>query len=415
MVGVDIGTELTKWFDGERFGTGTPSGDAFSVGISSKGTLVRVSSYPLCSGRNLEKMMVAEVEAETGIPSEEIEVSYCSIEKLPKGCRFIVFVERKGHLWKVVEELKDRARHVTVDIVGVVSATLSVYGKGYSGTVIDAGASKVSAVKVENGKPVSVDIIRTGFKGLMESRELSNRLLGAVSGRTILVGGGALSEEFRGFLEEKGIDFEVPEFEPFGAETPLYYASFGLYRFRTSGCRADFKKFHLLGTQVISKHRNEILFSAVALLLSLILITAGEYMRFLSAKRDYRRLNEHLKSEVSKVLGVKRVVAPKIQLRSEIERLREEADFLLIGSPSILVPLDAISESVVGGVNVKALSVNILNQTAKISGIAKDEKSIDAFRRNLLKRFESATVSFSKRVKKGVKFTVEVKGVKVEF
>ncbi len=411
MVGVDLGSSLTKWFDGERFGTGFPKSGALSVGVTSKGVLVKFSTYPLCKGRNLEKIIVNEIEVETGVPSNEFSVAYCPVEKVDTGCKFLIFVEKKSRL---EGEIFEEARHVTVDVVGMLAATSHVYGRDFTGTVVDAGMSKICVLKLEKGKPSSVEIIRIGFDSILKNRELIGRFREAAGERFILVGGGALDEDFTVFLSKENFEFEVPNFPPFGDLTPLYYNSFGLWRFRFADCKADFKRFRLLNSEVLSKYKRELTVAAVSLLVSLLLLTVGEFLRFSAAKKEYQNLDRAIKTKLSEVTGIRRVVAPKIQLKQSIENLERKAQFFMVDTPSVLVYVNNVSSSVVKGVKVLSLKVSVTDSSAEVSGLAENRDALDRFRQELVKKFKKVAVSTTKEVSSGVKFTIKLQGVRVE-
>jgi hypothetical protein len=414
VIGVDYGSSLVKWFDGKEFGTGIPKVGSISLGITSKGTLIKVSEYPLCKGKNLEQIIANEIEAETGISSKEFSVAYCPLEKVDSGCKLLVFVERKSHLESLENDVYEKARHVTVDVVGMISATHSIYGESFSGTVVDAGASKISVAKFTDGKVSSIEVIRAGFESMLGHEDLTARFKRIAGKEFVLIGGGALDDSLVEFLKGKGIRFEVPEISPFGELTPLYYNSYGLWRFRLSSCRADFKKFHFISSEILSRYKREITISLISLIVSLLLLTAGEYLRFSAAKQRYKALDAALKREISGAIGDGKVVAPKIQLNQEFEKLKKKVSFYLLDSPSLIGMVGSISSSVVKGVNVYSLSVSAVEETAKISGISESNNSLNEFRQKLIKYFKNVTISSSKKVKGGIKFTIEVQGVKVE-
>jgi len=143
-------------------------------------------------------------------------------------------------------------------------------------------------------------------------------------------------------------------------------------------------------------------------------LTAGEYLRFSAAKQRYEALDAALKREISRAIGDGKVVAPKIQLNQEFEKLKKKVSFYLLDSPSLIGMVGSISSSVVKGVNVYSLSVSAVEETAKISGISESNNSLNEFRQKLIKYFKNVTISSSKKVKGGIKFTIEVQGVKVE-
>ncbi len=398
MIGVDYGSSSVKWFNGKEFGTGIPEGKSFTLGLSSSELLVRESFYPLCAGAKLKKLIINDVSTDLSVPPEEISVAFCRKEKLEKGCRFLVFVEKRKSLEELPQEIASRAQ-ITVDLLGGVTAALTL---SENFTLLDAGKRKIALVRVENGKISEVEILRGGFEYHTNSGELVSVLKGNEK-NVILVGGGAFSDRFREELS-KITDFSVPEFPPFGKETPIYFNAYGLYSFKKSPCKAFFKSFSSLSQELL-KEKGKIIFLGTVTGLALLILTGGLFLSYLSAKKDYYAAKREITGELSKLLGEK-VLAPEIQIPQELEKYKKLAEFFRIGSPSLLYYLNGISKSVTKGVTVFSLDGSLSSGQFTVKGRAEDEKSLKSFIENLKKYFKKVAVSSTKENKSGINFTV---------
>ncbi|RUM44966.1 MAG: hypothetical protein DSY35_01320 [Desulfurobacterium sp.] len=410
MIGVDVGSELTKWFDGRRFGTGFPEGRGIVAGVSSRTVFVKKSFYPLCRGNQLRKLIVNDVSSDIGILPEEISVAFCPVKKEKEGCEFLLFVEKKEALKPLEESFKDLSV-ITADLVGVAIATKLVFGEEDL-TVIDAGASKTAILELSAGKLTSVEIVRAGFGALKSSPSLlKERVTSAVeSKRVVLVGGGALDEEFVELLREH-ITLEVPQEKPFGRETPLYFGAFGLFHFRKSPCRASFKELSLFSSEFFTKNKGKLVASAIMLFGGLAFLTVSEYLSYLQAKRDYLEFKREYKKAIEKVLG-ERVVAPEEQLSQALSRLKRLREFLLLDRPSVLYYLAGISKAIGSGVKVLKLEGSSTAGSFKITGVAENSKALKEFTDNLKRNFSKVNTDVSKETERGVKFTITVFGVR---
>jgi len=405
MIGVDWGSSTVKWFDGKNFGTGIPEGRSFTVGVSSSQILVRESVYPICSGSKLKKLIVNDVATDLSVEPEEISVAFCQTERLEKGCSFLIFVEKSERLREIPEKVSSRAQ-ITVDILGGVAAALSFSD---TFTLIDAGSKKVSLVNVEGGRLKRVEVLRGGFSYYLKSRELFSLVEEMTSETVFLVGGGAFSEEFKEELS-RVISFSVPEVEPFGKETPLYFNAYGLYNFRKSPCRAFFKGISLF-SQDLLRDKKRLLFIGATITLSLLGITGGLFLNYLSVKRDYYLEKREFKRELSQIVG-EEILAPEIQIPQKLSDYRELSSFLKINEPSLLYYIDGISKSTVEGVKVLAIDGTLSSGYFTVKGRAQGNKSLNLFVANLKRYFKKVSVSSTKETKSRLSFTVraEVKG-----
>ena len=406
MIGIDYGSSAVKWFDGKNFGVGIPEGRSFTVGISSSQVLVRESFYPLCSGSKLKKLILNDVSADLSVEPEQLSIAYCKQEKLENGCRFFVFVESREGIENIPEEILSKSQ-VTVDVLGGVAGILSLREDTF--TLVDAGNKKIAIVNVEGGKIENIEIFRGGFKYHLSSGEVFSYIKEVAKKKVFLIGGGALSEEFRSKLS--GLTpFTVPRIEPFGEETPLYINAYGLYNFRKSPCKAFFKSFVLLSEDLL-KDKKKLLFTGTATFFSLLAITGGLFTSYVSARRDYFLEKRTVNRELSKVLGEK-VLAPEIQIPQKLNHYRELAKFLKVNTPPLLYYIDGISRSVVSGVKVLALDGSLSSGQFTVKGRAKDSEALKKFTENLKHYFRRVSVSSTKESKVGISFTLraEVKG-----
>jgi len=410
MIGLDLGTEKLKWFDGKRFGEGTPSGNApLTVGLSSHTVLVRRAAYPICKGANLKRLILSDVTAELSLDPSQVAVSYCLAEKRESGCEFFVFVEKREFLKEV--EGKFRYSGITLDLLGGLAAVGKLYG---SALVVDAGAAKVAFYLVQEGRLRHLEVLRGGFNYYRENLSLLlNRLSPFLSegGKVLLIGGGALDDDFKEALSPK-VDFEVPNFPPFGELAPLYFNAYGLYHFKSSTCKAYFSRSSLFDLEFLQKNRSLLLKAAAAGLASLFFITVGQLFSYLSAKKEYYALKGALKEELSKVLG-EPVLAPEIQVPQKLQELKELREFLLADRPPLLYYLHAVSSSVSDGVKVLSVEGSVRSGSFTVEGRAENGEALNRFVENLKKRFKKVSLSSNREVKGGVRFKLELSGVKV--
>ncbi len=385
MIGVDYGTKEIKWFDGKRFGKGLPKRRGSVVGLSSAGTLVKEATFPLCKGRQLEKLVISEVTADLSVAPSSLSVAYCPIERLEKGCKLLIFVEKREVIDSLPPWLKESST-VTLDLVGTISAVNLLYKEGRV-TALDLGEGKVSLLRFEEGKIREVEVFRGGFrKPETLKRAVENLEEGE---KVVLIGGGALQDGVKDLL--KGVTVEVPEFEPFGEETPLYFNAFGLYHFKRSPCRALFSQPSLLSSQLLGKNRKVLIRAGTLTLLSLLLLTAGEVVRLQAAKRDYAELKEEVKRELSDLLGQK-VLLPEVQIPQKLQELKELKEFLKVDQPSALTYLKAISESVVEGIKVLEVRGSASSEEFVVIGKGSQE-SLEKFIKNLKEKFQKVSIS----------------------
>jgi len=401
MIGVDWGSSTVKWFDGKNFGTGTPEGRSFTVGISSSQLLVKSSFYPICSGNKLKKLILNDVATDLSVEPEELSVAFCPVKKVEKGCEFLIFVEKRERVRELPEELSSKAR-ITVDLLGGVTAGLTL---SETFTLIDAGVRKVALINVKGGKPERVEILRGSYSYHLKNGELFSIVKEMALEEVFLTGGGALSEEFRRELS-RFISFTVPEVEPFGEETPIYFNAYGLYNFRKSPCKAFFKSFSLFSQEFLGE-KKRLLFIGALTALSLSGITGGLFLDYLSAKRDYLLQKREFRKELYKITGEK-LLAPEIQIPEKLNSYRELALFLNLGKPPLLYYIDGVSKSVVKGVKVLSLDGTLSSGQFTVKGRAEKSSELRLFVENLKHYFKRVSVSSTKESRAGIKFTVRL-------
>jgi len=399
MIGVDWGSSVVKWFDGKRFGTGIPQGKSFVVGTSSSQLLVYKSFYPICSGSKLKQLVLNDVSTDLSVEPEELYVAFCPVKKLETGCELLIFVEKREKVEELLKEVISKSQ-ITVDLLGGVTAALTFSD---TFTLVDAGSKKVALVNVRGGSLEKVEVLRGGYDYHLRTGELFPVVKEMALENVFLIGGGALSEEFRKELSAS-VSFTVPKLEPFGEETPLYFNAFGLYNFRKSPCRAFFKSFSLFSQELL-KEKGRLLFTGTVVAVSLLGITGGLFLNYLSAKRDYLLQKKAFKRELYRVTGEK-ILAPEIQIPEELNRYRELAVFLRIDQPSLLYYVDRISKSVVNGVRVVSLEGTLSSGQFTIKGRAKRASDLELFVKNLKRYFKRVSVSSAKETKSGVKFAI---------
>ncbi len=400
MTGVDWGSKEVKWFNGKEFGLGTPNSKSAVLGLSSYGLLTKEASFPLCKGRELEKLVLNEVIADLGVEKEEVAVAFCPIKREKVGCTFHLFIEKRESLRAIPEKLRESSL-ITSDLIGGATAFNLLYGEE-EGVILDAGSSKVAVYRVLGGVPLEVEVIRKGFKEV-EREELLTFLNGR---KFLLIGGGALNGEFKEKL--RGLDFELPDFPPFGKEAPLYFNAFGLYNFKSSRCRALFHRPSFFSLEFLERHGGKLKFLAFSSVFSLFLITAGQFVRLEAAKRDYFSLKSEIKRKLSRITG-EEVLIPQVQIPEKVEDLKELEKLLKVNDKSVLVYLKAISESVKGKVNVLEVKGSSLLDQFTVVGRADDEKSFREFLDSLKGKFKEVSVSLRDKGK----FKVNLRGIKV--
>jgi len=397
MIGVDYGSSTVKWFDGQRFGTGLPQGGSCVVGLTSKSVLVKEAVFPLCKGKQLERMVLNEVVSDLSVEPSDIALTYCPVERLERGCRLLIFVEKRELLDSL--PLKGRAK-VTVDFIGAAVASSLLYPEGEV-TVVDGGAGKVGVYRFKDGLPTAVEIVRRGYKKFIQ-RPAPLSLEG---GRLILIGGGALDEAFRELFKE--FNPELPQVEPFGPETPLYFNAYGLYHFKRARCRALFSQPSLFSSELFQKNKKLLLGVGSAVAASLLLLTAAEVIKVKAARDEYLTLKRQLKEELSNLLGQK-VILPEVQIPQKLEELKRLKELLKVDVPSALLYLKAISDSVVKGVKVLEVKGSASSGQFTLKGRFTSEEALKAFTANLKERFEKLNLSVD-----GKRFTITLWGLKV--
>ncbi len=402
MIGVDYGSKEVKWFDGKRFGKGLPEKRGLTVGLSSINTLIKETSFPLCRGRQLEKLVINEVTADIPVDPSLLSVAYCPVEKLEKGCRFLIFVEKKEVIDSLPEWLRETSL-ITLDLIGTAAA-VNLHYKGERVDVLDAGEGKLSLLKFEEGVIKKAEIFRGGFRKEGPWREVLPKLEG--SEKVILIGGGALSKEVREIL--KPFNVEIPEFEPFGSETPLYFNAYGLYNFKESPCRAIFSQPSLFSSELFEKNRSILIRTLVLTAASLILITTAQVLQLQYAKKEYQQVKREINEELSKVVGEK-ILLPEVQIPQKIKELKELKETLKLDQPSALLYLKGISDSVVEGIRVIEVSGSASTGQFTVVGRSSQEESLRKFSENLKKRFEKVSISLAKNRK----FKITIWGLKV--
>ncbi len=411
MISVDFGSRTVKWFDGKNYGIGGIPRGRLIAGISSKDVFIKKAFYPVCKGSSLKKMILNDVSSDMGVAPEDIEVAFCPLEQKKKGCELLLFIERTSSIEKISSVLREDAI-LTIDLLGAVTAALEIYSYDSTFTVLDAGASKVAAVVIERGKPVSVEVLRAGFDSVIQHPYLfEEKVAPFLKGPVVLVGGGALVGDFVTHVEKYAEVVEIPKFSPFGAETPLFFTAYGLYKFRKSPCKAVFREPALFSSESLEKAKTPLFVSFGFIFASLVIYTASLYFSYLSVKKDYEAYKRSFYAAVEAVLGEK-VVAPEIQIDQKLSQLKELRSWFLLDKPDILVYLHGISASVVDGVGIISVEGDISTGSFKIKGTAKSEEVLSKFRKNLLSRFSKVNVNFSKETSSGVKFQITVSGVK---
>jgi len=401
MIGVDYGSSTVKWFDGRRFGTGLPEGRGLVVGLSSKTVLVKEAVFPLCKGKQLEKMVLNEVVSDLSVEPSQVAVAFCPAERLEKGCRHLIFVEKRELLDSLPPEVREGST-LTVDLIGALSAVSLLYPEEEV-TVVDAGSGKVGFYRVSNSQLKGVEIFRFGFDAF--AQRFKSLPLPAVSGRLILIGGGALNEEFVELFKE--FSPEIPVVSPFGEQTPLYFNAYGLYHFKKSPCRAAFTQPSLFSSELFQKNRKLFLRAGALVGLSLILLTAAEAIRVKVARDDYLAAKREFREKLSELLGEK-VLLPEVQVNQKLTELENLKELLKVNQPSALVYLKAIAESLTGGVKVLEVKGSASSGQFTVVGRFESEEALEAFVSNLKKRFEKVLVSVD-----GKKFTITLWRVKV--
>jgi len=396
MIAVDYGSFKAKWFDGKNFGEGLPS-SRFLLGLSSSRLFIKESSFPICRGKNLQKLIANEVSSELAIEPDEFSTAFCPVEREEGGgCRFLILVARK----RDVEEFS-RAVSVSADIVGTVAAVSKLLSGEKELTVIDAGASKVSLLNFKGGVLREVKLFRGKYSNSIPFLSSVKR-----EKRVVLIGGGALDEEF---ISQIPFKVEILRFSPFGRLTPLYFNAFGLYHAKSSPCRAFFKSPSLFSSEFLEKNKRLVAFTGAALILSGLFITASTALRLYAAKRDYEITKRELLSALSSELGEK-VVLPKEQVLQKLERLKRLREILKIDSPSILLYLKAVADSLPrSGILVAEVNGSASLDQMKIVGFSSREEALKEFISNLRKHFEKVNLSVSD----GPKFKIEARGLKL--
>ncbi|MEO2065510.1 MAG: hypothetical protein ABGX17_03305, partial [Desulfurobacteriaceae bacterium] len=224
--------------------------------------------------------------------------------------------------------------------------------------------------------------------------------------KVILIGGGALSKEVREIL--KPFNVEVPEFEPFGSETPLYFNAYGLYNFKESPCRAVFSQPSLFSSELFEKNRSLLIRASVLTTASLILITTAQVLQLQYAKKEYQQVKKEINEELSKVVGEK-ILLPEVQIPQKLRELKELKETLKLDQPSALLYLKGISDSVVEGIRVIEVSGSASSGQFTVVGRSSQEESLRKFSENLKKRFKKVSISLAKNRK----FKITIWGLKV--
>ena len=410
MIGIDVGSEKVKWFDGKKFGFGYPQEKKSFVGISSKSLYVKKASYPICKGSQLKKLIVNDVISELDVDEEKISVSFCMTEKKEKECEFFVFVVKKEEI-----ENFENVSYLTLDVVGAIASSLILYKEEEELTIVDAGSKKFSITCIKNGKLENLEIVRLGFKFLSKNSSfLEERLVPLLKGKVILIGGGALDEEFLKIFKKFCSSFEVPFFEPFGEKTPLFFNAYGLYhlkKLKSLSCKPSFKESSIFSSEVWRKHKTTIVASAVLFFLSGILFTFSLALELLTKKRDYLTVLKEYKKNVGQLIGEK-VLAPKLQISQKYSKVKELEKFFLLDKPSLLVPIEKLEESIDGSVKILDIEGSLDSETFSILGVSKDEKDIKELKEKFSIYFKKVNVDKVKRVEGGVQFTISLFGVK---
>ncbi|SMP14012.1 hypothetical protein SAMN06265339_1239 [Desulfurobacterium pacificum] len=413
MIAVDVGSKLVKWFDGSSFGTGIPANLKNAVvGVSSKNVFVKESFYPVCKSAALKKLIVNDVCSDMLVSPDDISVAFCVVEKLNKGCRVLVFVEKKGSLEE--KKLTDNYKILTLDLIGGINAAHLLY-EGDEFSLLDIGASKVAVVNFRDGNVVNMEVFRVGFDFLKKNNSyLTDRVFPLIESKSvILCGGGALDEQLVGLVSTR-FDVEIPEISPFGKETPLYFNAYGLFHIKKSPCPAFFSQSSFFKSDFLEKHKKEIIFAGTSTAAGVLLLLLSQGVQLLACKDFLKREETILKSKLEKILGEK-VVAPDIQLSQAISNLKEEKKFFAVDKPSVLTVLKKISDSVVSGIKVYRVEGSVDADSFTVKGYADTENSFTSFVNNLKERFENVSnVSTTSTSNNSLKFTLTVSGVKRE-
>ncbi len=406
MIVADLGSKVIKWFDGKAFGTGEPPARPAVVGISSSSLLVKESYYPICRGQQLKKLITSDVTSELSVEPDKITFTFCRVGKEDKGCKFLILVEKR----EVLDNLPLFAKEsrITSDLIGGAAGALSLYGEDVS--VVDLGASKVALFKLVNGKISEVEIFRGSYSFNLERESFKEALSRLKGERVVLVGGGALDEKAVSEITNL-IDAEIPQFEPFGKEAPLYFNAFGLTRLKSLPCKAFFKDTSLFLGEFFKKNKKTIALGSALGIASLLLLSGAEFINYISLKRDYIEEKKAFKKYLTEITGEK-ILAPEIQIPQLLEKLKKKEKFLLLDSPPLLFLLNRISESVKEGIDVYKVEGDL--RKLQIEGYAKKQENLDSFVGELKKKFNQVTVNSSKETRKGIKFTITVSGVSVE-
>ncbi|MEO2069095.1 MAG: hypothetical protein ABGX27_06235 [Desulfurobacteriaceae bacterium] len=406
MIGVDVGSSKVKWFDGKNFGFGNLKGKREIVGITSRNLYVKKAFYPICKGSQLKKLVINDVLSELDTAENEVSVAFCPIGKKEKGCEFLVFVLKKEEI-----EQFESANTLTLDIAGTINAVSLLYGEEKI-TVVDAGAGKVSVIQFEKGIVDNIEIIRSGFPFLLKDTSFfRDRVVPFLKGKVLLVGGGALNEKFLELFKKFCPSLEIPNIEPFGKDTPIFFNAFGLYHFRKSPCKPTFKEFSIFSSKFWTEHKTAILFSIASLLASGFFYTASLVLSFLAEKKDYRLTLKEYKRTVESIINEK-ALAPKLQVSQKYSKVQELKDFFLLNKPSVLFPIEKIGKSIDPLVKILKIEGSIESENFSILGVASSEKDLDKFREKLSSYFEKITVNKVKKVEKGIQFTMSLSGVK---
>lgn len=411
MIGIDVGSAVTKWFDGETFGTGQIEGGNFITGISSRTVFIKESSYPVCKSRQLKRMILNDVSADIGINSDELLVSFCPVEVEKKGCKFLMFVEKKETIDSLDENLKDSSA-ITVDFIGAATAASILYGEENL-TIVDFGATKTAIISLKGGRLRNVEVIRAGSPFLKRNRSLLyERIVPQLDGRVLVVGGGALDGELMGILKDCVQSVEIPEIGIFGKETPLYFNAFGLYHFRKASCKAAFKEFSPFSSDFFLKHKHALIASGIIALVATFFFTVSQIFNYIYAKGTYQLMSKAYKESVEKVLREK-VLAPKIQVSQKLSSFETYKSLFLLDKPSILFPISGISKSVVKNIKILKLEGSAVSESFRVYGYADGEDSLNSFTNNLSKYFEKVNTDEVKKITKGIEFSISVSGYKL--
>lgn len=413
MIAVDVGGKLTKWFDGKAFGTGVPSNLRNAVvGVSSKNVFVKESFYPVCKPSALKKLIVNDVCSDMLVSPDDISIAFCVVEKESRGCKVLVFVEKRESLEK--KKITDDYKILTLDLIGGITAANVLY-EGEEFSLLDVGASKVAVVNFRGGSVLNVEVFRVGVDFLKRNISyLTERVFPVIKSKSvILCGGGALDGEITNLVTEQ-FNVEIPEISPFGKETPLYFNVFGLYHFKNAPCPAFFSQASIFRSDFFEKHKKEVFFTGVSATIGIFLLLLSQGVQLLACENLLGKEEKILKKELEKVLGEK-IVAPDVQLSQAISSLKNERKFFALDKPSLLFVLKGISDSVVSGIKVYKVEGSVDADSFTVKGYANTEKSLADFVKNLKERFDNVSnVSTTSTSNGALKFTLTVSGVKSE-